>query len=199
MQRVRTASCLLQSIGAAVCVFALVMTLGCFRGSPPPFPPTPFICVCLLFVSLRAFSVFYVHTSPSDQPGRPHCSSHGLSQADAPPPTLPCQLRAQMKLDRVATGSLALFAFSIHFLSPPRETSSPGGGWGGSGGDGCSPGGRPAVGHPHASLGGGVGMLVLQKIVLPPDSSDSKRSCTTHPTSVGPVGPWPPPVNSLIP
>lgn len=33
-----------------------------------------------------------------------------------------------MKLDRVATGSLSLFSFSTRFLSPPRKTSSPGGG-----------------------------------------------------------------------
>lgn len=162
------------------------MTLGCFWGSPP-FPPTPFICVCLLFVSLCAFSVFYVHTSPSHQQGRPHCSSHGLSQADAPPP--PHAAVSTEGTDEARQGGNRLPGFVCFFNSLFK--SSQGNmitWWGGSGGDGCSPGGRPAVGHPHASLGGG-GMLVLQQIVIPPDSSVSKRSCTTQPTSVGPVGP----------
>lgn len=111
MQRIRTAPYLLQSIGAAVCVFALVMTLGC------PLP----LSVCVCSVSLRAFSVFHVHTSASDQPGRPHCSSY------APPPF--CRAGVSTEgTDEARQGGNRLLFFLNSLLSPPRETSSPGGG-----------------------------------------------------------------------
>lgn len=53
-----------------------------------------------------------------------------------------------------------------------------------------------SVGHPHARSGGGL--LVLQQLVLPADSSVSQEELH-HPADLcGPCGPWPPPVFLII-